>query len=66
MGDYLDSLSAFVADTCFGELPDDAVAAVKDVTLDTIGAIIAGSWQEQSIDSHNVFSYSLPIMGITL
>ena len=41
--DYLDRLAEFVADTRFEDLPPDTVAAAKDVVLDTIGAITAGS-----------------------
>ena len=40
---YLDQLAEFVADTRFEDLPPDTVAAAKDVVLDTIGAITAGS-----------------------
>ena len=43
MGDYLDKLSAFVADTRYEDLSEDAVAAVRDVVLDTVGAMVAGS-----------------------
>ncbi|MBI4200654.1 MAG: MmgE/PrpD family protein, partial [Chloroflexi bacterium] len=43
MADYLDKLAAFVAETSYEDLSKDAVAAVKDVTLDTLGAIISGS-----------------------
>jgi 2-methylcitrate dehydratase PrpD len=41
--DYLDRLSAFVSGTTFEDLDDAALAAVKDVLLDTLGAILAGS-----------------------
>ena len=43
MSDYLDILSEFVAETRYEDLSPEAVAAVKDVTLDTAGAIVAGS-----------------------
>ena len=43
MGDYLDTLSQFVAATRYKDLSQEAVAAVRDVTLDTLGAILAGS-----------------------
>ena len=43
MSDYLDTLSRFVVETRYEDLSPDAVAAVKDVTLDTAGAIVAGS-----------------------
>ena len=49
MGDYLDTLSRFVAETRYEELSPEAVAAVRDVTLDTIGAIVAGSRQEENV-----------------
>ena len=41
--DYLDQLAEFVADTRFEDLPPDAIAAARDVALDTLGAITAGS-----------------------
>ena len=41
--DYLDRLAAFVADTRFEDLPPDAIVAARDVVLDTLGAITAGS-----------------------
>ena len=40
---YLDRLSEFVADTRFEDLPPDTIAAARDVVLDTLGAITAGS-----------------------
>ena len=43
MGDYLDILSEFVADTRYEDLSEDAVASTRDVVLDTVGAILAGS-----------------------
>ena len=43
MGDYLDTLAEFVAETKYRDLSPDAVAAVRDVTLDTVGAIVGGS-----------------------
>jgi 2-methylcitrate dehydratase PrpD len=43
MSDYLDTLSHFVAETSYEDLSKEALAAVKDVTLDTVGAIVAGS-----------------------
>ncbi len=49
MGDYLDTLSKFVAETQYEDLSPEAVAAVRDVTLDTIGAIVSGSWQEENV-----------------
>ena len=48
MGDYLDKLSEFVADMNYEDLSPDAVSAVRDVTLDTVGAIIAGSRIEEN------------------
>ena len=41
--DYLDRLAEFVADTRFEDLPPATVAAARDVVLDTLGAITAGS-----------------------
>lgn len=41
--DYLDRLAEFVADTRFEDLPPDSIAAARDVVLDTLGAITAGS-----------------------
>ncbi len=41
--DYLDQLAEFVADTRVEDLPPGAIAAAKDVVLDTLGAITAGS-----------------------
>lgn len=46
--DYLDELSRFVVDTKFKDLSDEAVAAVREVTLDTVGAIIAGSKEAEN------------------
>jgi len=40
---YLDRLSRLVAATRFADLPAATVAAAKTVTLDTIGAMLAGS-----------------------
>ena len=41
--DYLDKLSNFVANTRLEDLSETTVAAARDVVLDTIGAILAGS-----------------------
>ena len=49
MGDYLDTLSRFVAETRYEDLSSEAVSAVRDVTLDTIGAIVAGSRQDENV-----------------
>ncbi|MCH8225715.1 MAG: MmgE/PrpD family protein [Chloroflexi bacterium] len=47
--DYLDQLSRFAAETRLEDLEGSTVAAAKDVVLDTIGAIIAGSrWPENA------------------
>jgi len=48
MVDYLEKLSAFVAETSFEDLSDEAVASVRDVTLDTVGAIVAGSQESEN------------------
>ena len=42
MADYLDTLSDFVASTSYEELSEEALAATRDVVLDTVGAIVAG------------------------
>ncbi len=41
--DYLDQLAEFVAETRWEDFDPAAIAAAKDVALDTIGAILAGS-----------------------
>lgn len=41
--DYLDQLSRFVRDTTFATLGDSVVVTAKNVLLDTVGAILAGS-----------------------
>ena len=41
--DYLDQLAEFVAETRWEDLDPTAIVAAKDVVLDTIGAILAGS-----------------------
>jgi len=41
--DYLDRLSGFVSSINLGDLDESTVSAAKDVVLDTIGAILAGS-----------------------
>ena len=41
--DYLDKLSRFVAETRLEDLSETTVAAARDVVLDTIGAMLAGS-----------------------
>ena len=43
MKGYLDRLASFVVDTSFGDLDASTVAATRDVVLDTVGAILAGS-----------------------
>ena len=43
MTDYLDTLSDFVANTRYQDLTEGALIASRDVTLDTLGAMIAGS-----------------------
>ena len=47
--DYLDQLSRFATETRLEDLEGSTVAAAKNVVLDTIGAIIAGSrWPENA------------------
>ena len=41
--DYLDKLARFVVHTRLEDLGDSTVAAARDVVLDTVGAILAGS-----------------------
>ena len=41
--DYLDQLAEFVAETRWEDFDPTAIAAAKDVVLDTVGAILAGS-----------------------
>ena len=45
---YLDELSEFVAQTTFEDLSAEAVAAVKDVTLDTLGVMVAGNGMSEN------------------
>ena len=46
--DYLDKLARFVVETRLEDLGDTTVAAARDVVLDTIGAILAGSRQPEN------------------
>ena len=48
--DYLDRLSRFVVDTSCDDLTEEAIMAVRNVTLDTVGAIIAGSHESENAD----------------
>ena len=48
MADYLDELARFAVETAFRDLPDDAVDAARDVTLDTLGAITAGMMEPEN------------------
>ncbi len=43
MSDYLDKLSQFVSEIRYDNLSPDARAAARDVIMDTLGAIVAGS-----------------------
>ncbi len=43
MAHYLDALAEYVAGTDSAQLPTDTVLAAKDVFLDTVGAMVAGS-----------------------
>ncbi|MXX53031.1 MAG: MmgE/PrpD family protein, partial [Dehalococcoidia bacterium] len=49
MPHYLDTLSRFVADATFHSLPPSAIAASRDVTLDTLGAIAAGMLEPENL-----------------
>ena len=48
MTDYLDTLSDFVSETGFDSLTPGALDAVRDVTLDTLGAMVVGSQQPEN------------------
>jgi 2-methylcitrate dehydratase PrpD len=48
MADYLDRLCRFVAETSYDELNDEALSAVRDVVMDTVDAIIAGSREPEN------------------
>lgn len=50
MSDYLDDLSRFVVETSFEDLSPEAVAGVRDVTMDTVGAILAGSLEPENTE----------------
>tara|TARA_B100000749_G_scaffold269994_1_gene249331 strand:+ start:84 stop:1418 length:1335 start_codon:yes stop_codon:yes gene_type:complete len=54
--DYLDRLSRFVVDTCCDDLSEEAIIAVRNVTLDTVGAIIAGSHESENADFAQIMS----------
>ena len=41
--EYLDKLAGFVTETKLEDLEESTVTAAKNVVLDTIGAILAGS-----------------------
>ena len=41
--DYLDQLAEFVVDTRWEDFDPTAIAAAKDVVLDTVGAILAAA-----------------------
>ena len=43
MDSYLDTLAEFAATTSFEDLGESAVAATKDVAMDTVGAIVGGN-----------------------
>ncbi len=49
MVDYLDELARFAAETTFEDLSEDALAAARDVTLDTFGAITAGMEEPENL-----------------
>ena len=46
---YLDTLSQFAADATFDSLSPGAIAAARDVTLDTLGAIAAGMQEPENL-----------------
>ena len=49
MADYLDEVSAFVADTDFSDIPDPAVYRARRVLTDTIAAIASGSAEPEVV-----------------
>ena len=49
MPDYLNILSRFSADATFDSLPPSAIAAARDVALDTLGAIAAGMLEPENL-----------------
>jgi len=48
--DYLNRLAAFVVDTRLEDMNPSTVHAAKDVVLDTIGAMLAGSMLEENVN----------------
>ena len=46
--DYLDQLAEFAVETRLEDLDTATVSAAKNVALDTIGAMLAGSWQPEN------------------
>lgn len=48
--DYLDQLAGFVTETRLEDLDASTVSAAKDVVLDTIGAILAGSRLPENVN----------------
>ena len=50
VSDYLGQLARFVTDTRLEDLDASAVSTAKDVVLDTIGAILAGSRLEENVN----------------
>ncbi len=47
-GDYLDQLARFVVETRLEDLEQSTMAAAKNVVLDTLGAMLAGSRQPEN------------------
>ena len=48
--DYLDQLAEFVTSVKVEQLPASTVAAARDVALDTIGAVAAGSRLPENVN----------------
>ena len=49
MTDYLDTLSVLVSEASIDSLSPDTLNAVRDVTLDTLGAMVVGSQQPENV-----------------
>ncbi len=66
MTDYLDTLSEFVSETGFDSLTPGALDAVRDVTLDTLGAMVVGSQQPENAAFASRMAQRSPSAGATV